>query len=84
MKQFVSLYNFIYFKEDFHHGIQQKMMSMLRAIPILAGWRDENLEGLIRQMKVSSFVRKDVVYDIGDPTDHLFIVKSGEIEVQTL
>ena len=56
-------------------------MKMLRAMPLLEGWWDENLNGLMRQMRVVPLVRNDILYDIGDPSDHVFIVKSGEIEV---
>jgi CRP-like cAMP-binding protein len=67
--------------EEYHDANQQKIMKMLKAMPLLDGWRDENFFGLIRQMKVVPLVRNDIIFDVGDPCDQVFIVKNGEVEV---
>jgi len=37
--------------------------------------------GLMRQLKTIKAKRNYIVYDYGDPCDNLYIVHSGEVEV---
>ena len=53
----------------------------LRAIEIFSDLSDENLAWLASRMKAGNLAKDEIVIHQGEPADHLFVLLSGELQV---
>ena len=58
------------------------MIDALKNVPLLAVFSDEQLTALSSFITIESFSRNQVVFNEGDPGDSLYVIGSGEIEIQ--
>jgi len=48
---------------------------------LITNWPNENIFRLIYNLKELTLKRKQVLFDIGDPVEMIYFIRSGEIEV---
>ena len=65
-----------------HHETKQKeKIDLIKSIPLTYGWSEENCNGILRQIKEAKYKRNQIIYDIGDSSEYIYIIKEGEVEV---
>ena len=55
--------------------------TLVAAVPMFRGVAPERLAALADAMQIVACRKGDTVFRIGDPGDHLYIVRSGEVEI---
>ena len=58
------------------------LMRILKINPVTSFWPIENLNGLLRQSVEAKFTRSHTFYNIGEPSDTIYFIKDGEVEVK--
>jgi CRP-like cAMP-binding protein len=58
-----------------------KTIELLKEIPFFSKWSKRKLEKMTYYFQVRQFKRKDTVFKHGTPSTHVYIVKSGEFEL---
>jgi CRP/FNR family cyclic AMP-dependent transcriptional regulator len=56
----------------------------LRKVPLFSLLDDEELAVLAGQVDLRSFVPRQRIYKIGDPSDHAYLLVSGAVRVTTI
>ena len=59
----------------------EELIKFLRGIPLLSVWSKKKLEKFSYFLKKTIFYRKQTVFNIGEPSNFVYIVKSGEFEL---
>lgn len=57
-------------------------MDFLKSNPLTGNWPNEHLAGLMRQSKGFVYGKGHEVYKPGDPSDAIYFIREGEIEVK--
>ena len=68
--------------EQFLRRTEQDNYDFLKSIPLISNWPNENIFRLIYNLQELSLKRKQVLFDIGDPVEMIYFIRSGEIEVR--
>lgn len=61
----------------------QKMTELLGQFPLFAPLAQEDVKWLARHTKMTTYKRHELVYDVGDTSDHLYFLFSGSIKIGT-
>jgi len=60
---------------------QNSLLGMLSQITILGGVSDSQMERIFRRLELASFRKGEAVFEKGSDPTHIYIVKSGKLEL---
>lgn len=66
---------------EYYANCEREKVNLLKRVPMIMEWPEQNLMGLMRQIKEVTFIRNKVIYDIGQKWDYFYVIKAGEVEV---
>lgn len=59
-------------------------MNFIKKLALTAGWPEEKITHFNTELQQQSAIPNDVIFDIGDSTSQFFIVKCGELQVESV
>ena len=65
------------------HQQRQSRLSLLRVMPLFQGWPVEKLKQLNLSMAQQKYQAGDVVYDLDETPDRIYILLRGELTLET-
>jgi CRP-like cAMP-binding protein len=66
---------------DYQDRLQFEMLNFFKSTPLTKDWPSSSLVGMMRHSKVYNMAVNNVVYDFGDPSNQIYFIKQGEVEV---
>lgn len=61
--------------------IINEKIDFLIGLPIFKGWSASSMEQLFKQFKIEKFRKDKVLYKENDPSNFLYFIQEGEVEV---
>jgi CRP-like cAMP-binding protein len=61
--------------------VMDQLVESLKKVDLLAGLKQEQLEGLVRLVTVRTYSKGEVIIRQGDPGNGLFIILNGSVQV---
>jgi len=77
----LSLSVFRRIRKNYKTKIETEKLDFIRNLSLVKDWSEAELLRLYDQGKTVNFIRNQVVYDIGDSLDSVYLIKSGEFEM---
>lgn len=59
------------------------LITYLKSVPFLRDLAPEDLDAIAEHMEEATFLENALIFDVNDPADAMYIIKSGEVEVLT-
>ncbi|EAS07840.2 cyclic nucleotide-binding domain protein (macronuclear) [Tetrahymena thermophila SB210] len=75
----VDVYNSIV--EEYYSALYEEDISFLQRFPFLQGWEKAHITNLIRYVRRVQCFGNQVIYNIGDPVEKIYLIKHGEFEI---
>ncbi|KAL4491289.1 hypothetical protein ABPG72_021675 [Tetrahymena utriculariae] len=75
----VDVYNSIV--EEYYSALYEEDISFLQRFPFLQGWEKAHITNLIRYVRRVQCFGNQVIYNIGDPVEKIYLIKYGEFQI---
>ena len=66
---------------DYQDRLQFEMLNFFKSTPLTKDWPSSSLVGLLRHAKLQNMAMNSVIYDFGSPSNQIYFIKRGEVEV---
>lgn len=66
---------------DNKRRVEQGEIDFYKSFSLMADWHNEDIQLLKSCSKAQTIKRNQIIYNIGDPIESIYLIKNGEIEV---
>jgi len=67
--------------KEFYEKVFSEKMTFLRNLNLFNDWRHNKLASLLMLLDLKHYKKGQIIYDIDDPAQYIYFIKSGEVEL---